>query len=176
MPAFDPSVIATIGDNGFDPIRAKADAYRLADLIDERQLNKLKIGQAQREDADRAQAKQIFQTSDYSTPEGVTRTAEKLSKAGLVDESMQFIRAMQGLQESKGNLTKQQYEILAAKSDLVGNAASSLANQYDTLIQRGVPPQQAVGLMQPTYQGTLQQLGQTRLPDGTPALAPQDLQ
>lgn len=174
--AFDPSIISQIPDFAPNPMRQKENAYRLADLIDTQQLNRLKLNSAKATQVDQEKTKTILKDADYSTPEGVTKTAEKLSRAGLSDQAMDFMKVMQGLQSSKGELQKQQYELMSVKNDMIGNATAALVNEFDMLTQRGVPPQQALGMMQPKYQATIQQLAQTKLPDGSPALGPQDLQ
>lgn len=174
--AFDPSIISQIPDYAPNVMRQKEGAFKLADLINEQQVSALKLNAAKSTQADQAKAKSILKDADYSTPEGVTKTAEKLSRAGLPDQAMDFMKVMQGLQSSKGDLQKQQYEIMSVKNDMIGNATAGLVNEFDTLTQRGVPPQQAVAMMQPKYQAAIQQLSQAKLPDGSPALGPQDLQ
>lgn len=173
--AFDPSIISQIPDFAPNPMRQKENAYKLADLIDTQQLDRLKLNSAKSAQADQAKAKSILKDADYSTPEGVTKTAEKLSRAGLADQAMDFMKVMQELQSSKGNLQKQQYEILAAQNDMIGNVTAGLVNEYDSVAAR-VGPQQALAMMQPKYQAAIQQLSNTRLPDGTPALGPNQMQ
>lgn len=173
--AFDPSVISQIPEGAPNVIRQQESAYRLADLIDTEQLNRLKLNTAKTAASDQAKAKEILKSANYSTPEGVTKTAEKLSRAGLADQAMDFMKVMQDLQGSKGQLQEQQYKLLAAKNDIIGNSAASLLSEFEQLAPT-VGQQQAAAMMQPKYQAAIQQLQQAKLPDGSPALGSQDLQ
>lgn len=173
--AFDPTILSQIPDGAPNPIRQKETAFKLADLIDQQQLSRLKLNTAKAGQIDAAKAKDILKGADYSTPEGVTKTAEKLSRAGLPDQAMDFMKIMQGLQQGKGELQKQQYEMMAARNDIVGGAASALVGEFDSLSAR-VGSTQAAMMMQPKYQAAIQQLGGMKLPDGTPALGPEQLQ
>lgn len=176
MAQFDPSVISQIPDSAPNIARDKENALKLSDLMDESQLSKLQLNTAKRNAADTETARKILASSDYTTPQGVTATAEKLSKAGLAPQAMEFMKQMQGIQANKNQLTQEQYQILGQKNDLIGQTASQVLNEYDQLIQRGVPDAQARAMVQPHYQQALQQLGQTKLPDGSAALSQQDLQ
>ena len=174
--AFDPSVISQIPDFAGNPVAAKEQAYKLADMQTTEQSNRLKLGQEKQAVADDQKAKNILKTANLDSPEGVTKAAEKLTQAGLKDEAMKFMKTMQGLQESKGNLAEQQYRILGEKNDIIGSTAAGLANQYDQLIQSGNSPALANAIMQSRYQDAMKQLHGAKLSDGSPALGPQDLQ
>ena len=176
MPAFDPSVIGSISESAPDIAGSVARGYSLADLVDTEQSRRLQLNQQRQDISDREKARDILKTSQYDTPAGVTRTAEKLNQAGLSDEAAQFMKTMQSLQAEKGELTKQQYEILGAKNDIIGGATAGLVGQFDQLIQQGTSPALAQAIMQPRYQQAIQQLAQTKLPDGSAALGSQDLQ
>lgn len=173
--AFDPSIISQIPDSAPNPVRQKETAFRLADLIDQEQLSRLKLNAAKSGQQDTEKAKSILKDADYSTPQGVTKTAEKLSRAGLPDQAMDFMKVMQQLQQGKGELQKQQYEMMAARNDIVGNAAAGLVGEYDSLAAR-VGSTQAAAMMQPKYQAAIQQLSGMKLPDGSSALGPEQLQ
>jgi hypothetical protein len=173
--AFDPSIISQIPDMAGNPVAAKAEGYKLADMATGAESNKLLLGQQKQQIADKEKAKNLLKGTKLDSPQDVTKAAEKLTQAGLPDEAMQFMKAMQGLQESKGNLTLQQYKVLEEKNNLMGSAAATLVNQYQGMVDSGVSPQLAQAIMQPKYTAALQQLGQTKLGDGTPALNQQDL-
>jgi len=174
--AFDPSIISQIPDMAPNPVAAKEQGYKLADMSTQPGSNRLAFQQQKQQVADNEQARNILKGTKLDSPQDVTKAAEKLTDAGLHDQAMQFIKTMQGLQASKGELTLQQYKLMEAKNDIIGSAAASLVGQYDQMIQSGATPALAQAVMQPKYQQAIQQLSQAKLPDGTPALGPQDLQ
>lgn len=174
MAEFDPAVIADIPDLA-SPNRAAKQRLTIADMVDQGQMSKLKLSAERTKQSDAAKAKEVLKGADYSTPEGVTKTAESLTRAGLPDQAMDFMQAMQKLQSGKGELDQQQYEMAAIQNNMIGSAAAQLSGEYDAAIQKGVPPQQAAAMMQPKYQQAIQQLMQAKLPNGKPALNPHAL-
>lgn len=173
--AFDPSIISQIPDMAGNPVAAKEQAYKLSDMATGAESNKLALGQQKQQIEDTTKARNILKGVKLDSPQDVTRAAEKLTNAGLPDEAMKFMKAMQGLQESKGNLTLQQYQLMGAKNDIIGGAVASLVGQADQMIQSGASPALVNAVMQPKYQQAIQQLSQAKLPDGSPALGPEDL-
>lgn len=174
--AFDPSIISQIPDMAPNPVAAQQQGYKLADMQTQAGSNRLAFQQQKQQAADNEKAKNILKGTKLDSPQDATKAAEKLTEAGLPDQAMQFMKAVQGLQESKGNLTLQQYQLMSAKNDIIGSAVASLVGQYDQMIQSGATPALANAVMQPKYQQAIQQLSQAKLPDGSPALGPQDLQ
>lgn len=174
--AFDPSIISQIPDMAPNPVAAQGEAYKLKDLQTNQQSNSLKLSQDQKQVADQDKARNILKGTKLDSPEDVTKAAEKLTNAGLPDQAMNFMKTMQGLQESKGNLTEQQYRVLGQKSDIIGSTVGSLVNESQQLIQSGQSPAMVNALMQPKYQAAIQQLHNQKLGDGSPALNAQDLQ
>jgi hypothetical protein len=92
MPAnsFDSSAIGSIGSSSSSVADSFLKAYKLNDLIQEGQLNTLRLKDYQKDQADRAAVKEIISKGDLSTQEGVNAVVEKLSKAGYSDEAMRF--------------------------------------------------------------------------------------
>lgn len=99
MAGFDPSVIASIGDNGPDPMAAKGQAYTLAGMMDKQQLNRLQLHEAQQDFSDKNKVRDILANEklDYSSPEGVAKTAEKISRINP-DMGMKFMKNAQDYQ------------------------------------------------------------------------------
>lgn len=173
--AFDPSVISQIPDGAGNPVAAVEQGYKLADMQNVQQSNKLLLGQQKQKAEDHEEAKNILKGVKLDSQEDVTKAAEKLNRAGLHDESMEFMKVMQGLQAGKGDLDLQQYKIQAEKSNIIGSATGALFNEYQNKIQSGVSPTLAAALMQPKYQQAIEQLKSSKLPNGSPALGPNDL-
>lgn len=176
MASFDPSIISQIPDMAPNPVAAKEQGLRLADMQTTQQSNALKLNQQRQQADDSDRARNILKGVKLDSQEDVTKAAEKLSSAGLPDQAMQFMKAMQSLQAGKGELKLQQYQMMAEKNNIIGGYAASLVGEYDQRIQQGASPELAAAVMQPKYQQALQQLAQQKLPDGTPVLSPQDLQ
>lgn len=174
--AFDPSMISQIADMAPNPVAAKEQGLKLADMQTQQQSNRLALEQQRQQTVDSQKARNILKGTKLDSPQDVTRAAEKLTDAGLPDQAMQFMKAMQSLQAQKGDLTLQQYQMLEAKSNIMGATAGALFSQYDTMIQSGVSPALATMTMQPRYTQAINQLSKQRLPDGSPALNEQDLQ
>jgi hypothetical protein len=168
--AIDPNTIASIGRDGVDIPGAKAKAFSLADMMDRRQMSQLQLKQAQQEQSQQDQARQVLGQADLSSFEGQQRAAADVTKINP-QMGMEMLRGFQQQQSGKNQLTQQQYEILGAQVDMQGKAAAGLLTDYDNLIAKGVPEQQAVAMMTPKWQQTVQQLQQTKLPDGSPALS-----
>jgi hypothetical protein len=174
--AFDPSVISQIPDGAGNPVAAVEQGYKLADMQNVQESNKLQLGQQKQQIEDHEKAKNILKSvGSIDSQEDATKAAEKLTKAGLPDEAMQFMKTIQGLQAGKGDLDLQQYQIQAKKADIIGSATGALFNEYDQKIRSGVSPTLATALMQPKYQQAIEQLKNSKLPNGSPALGPNDM-
>ena len=49
MPVLDSSILAAIPDMAPNPVAAKQSAYKLADVMDQQQLNHLQLGQVRQQ-------------------------------------------------------------------------------------------------------------------------------
>lgn len=78
--AFDASVISSIPDNAPNPIKAKGDAYTLASLIDNQQLDRMKLNSAKSEQADLGKIKEVLNKTDISTFEGQNKAADAATR------------------------------------------------------------------------------------------------
>jgi hypothetical protein len=138
--AFDPSIISQIPDMAPNPMAAKANAFKLADLIDSEQLNRLQLNAAKTGQADAAEVKEIMKGADYSTPQGITRTAEKLSKAGHADEAMKFMGTMQKFQTGEIEQQRQKLELAATQQDQLAGALDQVYGQLEEWRAKGASP------------------------------------
>jgi hypothetical protein len=173
--AFDPSVIASIGDNAPDLTAAKAKAYSLADMIDQNQLNKGKLADDKQNRDDQAKVRQVLQSSDLSTYEGKLKAGEQITKINP-KMGMDFVKETTSAKGQQNELTQQQYQILSAKNDIIGSAAFTLKQQHDQLASSGKNEAEINAAMMPQMMQTLKQLESQTLPDGTPLLNAQDRQ
>ncbi len=171
--AFDASVISQIGSNTPDVTGSEAKAYTLADMIDHNQLNKLALSETKQKASDTDQVRKILKGSDLSTYEGKLKAGEAITKVNP-EMGMNFIKETNQQRSQGQQYTAGQYELMAAKNDVIGNAALALKTEHDQLVQRGVPEAQVNAMMMPKLMDTLKQLEAAKLPDGTPVLNDQD--
>lgn len=169
----DASVIAQIGQNTPDITGSEAKAYTLADMIDRNQLNKMTLNAERSKQSDAAQVKKILQSADLSTYEGKVKAGEAITKVSP-EMGMNFLRETNQGRQQQQQYTAGQYELMAAKNDVIGNAALELKTQHDTLVRQGVPEAQVNAMMMPKLIDTLKALEAAKLPDGTPVLNDQD--
>jgi hypothetical protein len=167
MAQFDPTVIADIGRNTPDIPAAMEKGVRLKDMIDQSQLDTLKINSAKSEARDAQTFKDIMKGSDYSTPEGLHATQEKLTKAGLVDQAMNLKTYAQ--KSVSGELDNQ-----LKKAELAGQQQEAIVGAIDPIIQE-LDARKAAGDTPAMLDAKAQQLGQKAIADLTtarPDLAP----
>jgi hypothetical protein len=119
MAQFDPSIISQIPDMAPNPIKAKADAYTLSNLADTNTLNKMKLSEAKQQQGDEERYKQILKGSDWSTDEGATKTAEKLTQEGLPERAVQFMKERQGIESGALDIQKKKLEIAENQQDAI---------------------------------------------------------
>lgn len=112
--AFDPSVISQIADYAPNPVKAKGDAYTLANMADTNTLNKMKLSDIKQKQEEEEKYKQILKGRDWSTDKGATETAAAITQAGLPERAMQFIKERQAIQ---GGALDNQMKMLAVKEN-----------------------------------------------------------
>lgn len=173
--AFDPSIISQIPDFAPNPVAAKEEGIKLADMQTREAANRLTLGEQQKGITDRKETANTLKGTDFTNQKQVTEKAEKLTQEGHPDEAMALLKAQQGLQSGKGALELQKYQLLEEKSTLVANTVGGLVNEYQGLLDQGVTPTLAQGIMQPKYIEAINQLHGAKLADGTPALDPNDI-
>lgn len=97
MAEFNPAIISQIPDFAPNPVEAKANTLKLQDLMDTQTLNKMKLGEAKEAQQEQETYKSILKGSDLSTDKGATEAAEKLTRAGLPDQAMKFMKERQAI-------------------------------------------------------------------------------
>ena len=165
--------IASIGANTADIAGAQGRAYTLADAMDRNQLNKMTLSSEKQKATDTAAVRDVLKKSDLSTYEGQTKAAAEATKINP-QLGMELMKGFQGQKQDENTLTKQQYEIMAAKNDVIGNSALQLKMKHDQLAQAGKNEAEINAAMMPDMINTVQGLMQSKLPDGSPVLNDQD--
>lgn len=138
--AFDPSIISQIPDYGPDPIAARAKAYTLADLVNTQEMGKLRLNQARQDQADQTKARDILKTASYSTPDGVMKTAEKLTQAGMPGEAMKFMQTAQSYQSGEIERQTQQLQLAATQQDAIAGTLDNVYGQLEQMRTQGATP------------------------------------
>lgn len=129
MAQFDPSIISQIPDMAPNPVQAKANTYKLQDLMDTQTLNKMKLTDAKQQEQEQETYKNILKGSDLSTDKGATEAAEKLTRAGLPDQAMKFMKERQAI--AGGALDIQLKKLEVAESQM-----SALVGAGDTVVRQ----------------------------------------
>ena len=173
--AFDPSVIGSIGDSQPDFAAAKQKAYTLADAMDQNQLRKMQLSSEKQKASDTAAVRNILKNADLSTYEGQTKAAAAATKVSPA-MGMELMKGFQSQKKEETELTVQQYELMAAKNDVIGNASLQLKLKHDELARQGKNEAEINAAMMPDMTNTVQGLLQAKLPDGSPVLNDQDKQ
>ncbi len=142
MASFDPSIISQIPDMAPNPMGAKKEAYSLAGLMDQQQLGSLQLKQAQEDQHQKETARNILSQPgvDYSTPEGVTKTAEKLSRAGAGDYAMKFMKQAQDYQTGAIQQKVAALQLADEQQGSIVGALEPVVRQLETMEKSGAPP------------------------------------
>jgi hypothetical protein len=172
--AFDPSVISSIGDNIPDFAKSQERALGIKDMLDREQLNRLQLGSAQRADKEDQQVQAILKRSDYTTPEGVDKTAAEVNRVSP-RAAMDFKKTSQQYQSGQIDNQLKQYQLADQKSQIIWTAFDGVVSQARTLKNQGGSNLAVNALIAQQLPGVLQQLRQPG-PDGKPILPDEALQ
>jgi len=125
--ALDASALQDI--QGPDVTGSIAKGFQLKDMIDQNQLNQLKLASATQEADDKRTQRKILSGSDISTEKGSAEAQEKLNKAGLTQQAMELRKYTQ--QITSGEIDNQ-----IQKIQLADKALDWSASQFDPIYQK----------------------------------------
>lgn len=167
--AFDPSVIGSIADSQADIPGAIGKATTLRDMTNRAQLNELQLHGAQEEAADSAKVKDILKTSDYTTPQGLAKTAAAVNRVSP-KASMDLLK--QGQQYQSGQVQQQldQYTLAEKRQDMIVNTLDGVIAEARQLKNSGGSDLDVNALITQRMPAAIQSLRSQKLPDGAPAL------
>jgi hypothetical protein len=168
----DTQTLASIGDAGFDPAGAQGKALSIKDMMDREQLSKLQVGQAKQDSATNTQVQNLLKSEgvDYSSPEGVMRTAEKINKISP-KAALEFQTQAQKFSSGKVQAQVDQYELLEHQQGLIVNAIDPIVAQAREMKQKGADDMTVNAFIMQQIPGALTQLRDTKLPNGQSALS-----
>lgn len=176
--AIDTQGLASIGEmGGFDPSAAKAKALSIKDMMDRQQLSKLQVGQAKNDAATSTKVQELLKGEgvDYSNPEGVMRTAEKLNKISP-KAALEFQTQAQKFSSGKVQSQIDQYELLDHQQGVIVSAIDPIVAQARAMKNKGADDMTVNAFIAQQLPGAIQTLQNTKLPNGQSALSPEVIQ
>lgn len=177
-PTFDASPIGDIASNlSYTPTDNKAKALSIKDMMDREQLNALNLKQQKTEAATSQQIQDLLKKEpvDYSDPTSVLKTREKLNQISP-KASMQFGSEVQKYQSGQVQSQIDQYELLDHQQGLIVNSIDPIVAQARDMKSKGADDMTVNAFIMQKVPGALQQLKDTKLPNGQSALAPEVVQ
>lgn len=165
--AFDPSVISSIPDSQISPVKAKGDAFTLASLIDNQQLDRLKLNTAQSEQKDLGKIKEVLGKSDISTFEGQNKAAEAATRINP-KLGMDLQRNFAQRQSAQYDKQDQDLKIYAVQQDHIAGALDNVLAEADQLRKSGATDAMVNATIMRSVLGAKEQLSQQMLPNGQP--------
>jgi hypothetical protein len=172
--AIDTDALASIGGNlSFDPAGAQAKALSIKDMMDREQLSKLQVTQAKQDAATNTKVQELLKGEgvDYSNPEGVMRTAEKINKISP-RAAMEFQTQAQKYSSGKVQNQVDQYELLDHQQGVIVSTIDPIVAQAREMKNKGADDMTVNAFIQQQLPGAIQNLQNTKLPNGQSALSP----
>jgi len=163
--AFDPSIISSIPDSAPNPIKAKGDAYTLASLIDNQQLDRMKLNQAKSEQEDLGKIKQVLSKADISTFEGQNKAAEAATRINP-KLGMDLQRNFAQRQSAQYEKQDQELKFQVVKHDALASSLDSILGEADQLRKSGASDAMVNASIMKSVLGAKEQLSQQTLPNG----------
>jgi hypothetical protein len=170
----NPSDISNIGLAGGNPVEAMAQGYKLADLVDQRQMNKMKMQGYQQEMQDAQTLKSLARNYDLSTEEGRTGYAAAATKVDPA-KGMEALKAFTEMDTKQNDLAKSQYEVFGKKLELEAQAVAPIWQQASQMQAQGRSQQEIDAALLPSISQTLKTLSQQTLPNGKPVLSQEEI-
>jgi len=172
---FDPTVIANIGGQGADMAGATARGYQLSDIVDKQQIGRMQLNAEKQSQTDLQTLRSLSSKHDLSTPEGQTAFSGEAIKINP-EMGIKLQKQFSELQSGQAEQTKNQYEILTKQHEMYGSALEPLYLQGQQMRQAGASQDQIDAALLGPASDALKMLGSTTLPNGKPAMDPNQIQ
>lgn len=166
---FDPTVISSIPDFAGNPVAAKEKAITLSSMLDKEQLGKLQLGTAKREEDERGKVDKILKGSDYSTPEGLAKTAAAVNKVSP-KSAMDLMRTGQSYQSGQIQNELDRLTLASQRQDLIVGAIDPIIAQARAMKNGGGSDLEVRAFITQQMPNALTQLRGMKLNDGKPAM------
>jgi len=172
---FDPTVIANIGGQGADMAGATARGYQLSDIVDKQQIGRMQLNAEKQSQTDLQTLRSLSSKHDLSTPEGQAAFSGEAIKINP-EMGIKLQKQFSELQSGQAEQTKNQYEILTKQHEMYGSALEPLYLQGQQMRQAGASQDQIDAALLGPASDALKMLGSTTLPNGKPAMDPNQIQ
>lgn len=172
--AIDASIISKIPSLAPDIVGAKTEAYRLADVMDQQQLNRMRLQGAEQEQGDLNYARQLASKYDIGTQEGQQQYAAELTKRSP-KLGMEALKAFTEQQSGQAKLSDEQISLYQKKHEILNGALMPMAGAIQDASRRGMTPAQIEAQLMPAFTQTLTTLKDQKLPNGESILNKDDV-
>jgi hypothetical protein len=167
-------MISKIPSLGPDIMGARTEGYKLADVMDQQQLSRMRLQGAQQEQQTLGQAKSLASKYDLGTTEGQQQYAAALTKLDP-KLGMEALKAFTESQSGQAKLTDEQIGLYQKKHDILDGALQPMAIAIEDAHKRGMPPAQIEASLMPAFSQTLKTLQEQKLPNGEAILNKDDI-
>ena len=169
------SDIASLGLTGGNPVQSMEQGYKLADLVDQRAINKMKMQGVQQEMQDVQTIKNVLSKHDVSTPEGQAKAAAEVIKISP-EYGLKLQKAFTDQQTGQNENLKSELEIIAKKNDVLSAAAVPVYMQIQKMRADGRTDAEIDAAVMPAVTQVISTLKNQTLPNGKPILSPEEMQ
>lgn len=169
------SDIASLGLTGGNPVQSMEQGYKLADLVDQRAINKMKMQGVQQEMQDVQTIKNVLSKHDVSTPEGQAKAAAEAIKISP-EYGLKLQKAFTDQQTGQNENLKSELEIAAKKNDVLSAAAVPVYMQIQKMRADGRTDAEIDAAVMPAVTQVITTLKNQTLPNGKPILSPEEMQ
>jgi hypothetical protein len=169
--AFDPSVIGNIGsqEKGDSFQKGVENAYKLADLMDERTMRGLQMRQMKQQASEQAATQGILKKYDLSDPEGRMKAVSEVTKVSP-NVGMKLQGDLQKLESGELENRKAKLEIAEAQQGAIVSAIDPVIQKLDAMKAAGATQAMLDATAQKLSMDSLASLAQSN-PDLKPILA-----
>lgn len=167
--AFDPSIISAIPDMAPNPVKAEKEALTIKDMMDRTQLGSLQLGEEQARVKESGQVQDILKKSDYSTPQGLAKTAAAVNRVSP-RSAMDLMKTGQAYQSGQIQQQLDQLTLAEKRQDLIVNAIDPIVAQARAMKNSGASDLAVKAYISQQMPTALQNLRGMKLDDGKPAL------
>jgi len=172
--AIDASIISKIPSMGPDIMGARTEGYKLADVMDQQQLSRMRLQGAQQEQQTLGQAKSLASKYDLGTTEGQQQYAAALTKLDP-KLGMEALKAFTEQQSGQAKLSDEQIGLYQKKHEILTGALMPMQMAIEDAHRKGMTPAQIEASLMPAFSQTLKTLQDQKLPNGEAILNKDDI-
>ena len=172
--AIDASIISKIPSMGPDIMGARTEGYRLADVMDQQQISRMRLQGAQQEQQTLGQAKALASKYDLGTTEGQQQYAAALTKLDP-KLGMEALKTFTDQQSGQARLSDEQIGLYQKKHEILTGSLMPMQMAIEDAHRKGMTPAQIEASLMPAFSQTLKTLQDQKLPNGENILNKDDI-